>query len=155
MDRLRIYVDTSVLGGCFDPEFVTWSDALIRDFRAKRLIPILSDVTAAEIAAAPQAVRTLHQEMLALGGDALPVTNEVLALVAAYEARRILPKRFAADMTHIALATIAEVDAIVSWNFKHIVRLEKIRLFNAVNVELGYRVLSILSPREVTTYEGH
>ena len=43
----------------------------------------------------------------------------------------------------------------MSWNFKHIVRLEKIRLFNAVNVESGYRVLSIRSPREVTTYEGH
>ena len=75
--------------------------------------------------------------------------------MAAYEARKILPKKFAADLTHIALATIAEVDAIVSWNFKHIVRLEKIRLFNAVNVELGYQALSILSPREVTTYEGH
>ena len=64
--------------------------------------------------------------------------------------RRLTPHR-----THIALATIAEVDAIVSWNFKHLVRLEKIRLFNAVNVELGNRVLSILSPRAVTTYEGH
>jgi hypothetical protein len=63
----------------------------------------------------------------------------------AYEAREILPKRFAADMTHIALGTVAEVDTLVSWNFKHIVRLEKIRLFNALNVELGYRVLSILS----------
>lgn len=155
MARLRIYVDTSVIGGCFDVEFVTWSDALIRDFRAKRLIPVLSDVTAAEIAAAPAAVRVLHQELLGLSGGVLPVTKAVLALVAAYEARRILPKRFAADLTHIALATIAEVDAIVSWNFKHIVRLEKIRLFNAVNIELGYRALSIVSPREVTTYEGH
>jgi hypothetical protein len=58
-------------------------------------------------------------------------------------------------MTHIALATIAEVDALVSWNFRHIVRLDKIRLFNAVNVELGYRALSILSPREVITHEGN
>ena len=64
MARLRIYVDTSVIGGCFDVEFVTWSDALIRDFRAKRLVPVLSDVTAAEIAAAPVAVRVLHQELL-------------------------------------------------------------------------------------------
>ncbi len=155
MDRLRIYVDTSVLGGCFDPEFVTWSEALIRDFRARRLVPVLSDVTAAEVAAAPAAVRLLHREMLALSEGVLPVTNDVVALVAAYQARKILPKRFTADMTHIALATIAQVDAVVSWNFKHIVRLEKIRLFNAVNVELDYRVISILSPREVTTYEGH
>jgi len=57
-------------------------------------------------------------------------------------------------MRHIALATIATADALVSWNFKHIVKLEKIRLFNAVNVESGYRSLNILSPREVTTYEG-
>jgi hypothetical protein len=66
-----------------------------------------------------------------------------------------LPARFTADLTHIALATLAEVDALVSWNFKHIVRLEKIRLFNAANVELGLRTLTILSPREVTTHEGH
>ena len=63
MARLRIYVDTSVIGGCFDVEFVTWSDALMRDFRAKRLVPVLSDVTAVEIAAAPGAVRTLHRDV--------------------------------------------------------------------------------------------
>ena len=63
--------------------------------------------------------------------------------------------KFQADMTHIALATLAEVDALVSWNFKHMVRLEKIRLFNAVNEERGHKAFSILSPREVTTYEGH
>jgi hypothetical protein len=114
----------------------------------------LSDVTSAEIVGAPDAVRMLHQEMLVLSGGALAVTDEVLALVAAYESRNILAATFAADMTHIALATIAGADALTSWNFKHIVRLEKIRLFNAVNVELGYRVLSILSPREVSTYEG-
>ena len=93
--------------------------------------------------------------MLALAGTILPVTPEVLGLVGKYEAKRILGARWRADMQHIALATIAEVDSLVSWNFRHIVRLEKIRLFNAVNVESGYRALSIRSPREVTTYEGH
>ena len=93
--------------------------------------------------------------MLALAEAVLPVTSGVLALVTRYETQKILSPKFRADMQHIALATIAEVDALVSWNFKHIVRLEKIRLFNAVNVESGYQVLSIRSPREVTTYEGH
>ena len=50
------------------------------------------------------------------------------------------------------LATIADVDVLVSWNFKHIVRLDKIRIFNAVNLELGYKQLQIFSPREVTCY---
>lgn len=127
----------------------------MRDFRAGRLVPVLSDVTAAEVASAPVPVQDLHQEMLGLAEAVLPVTSAVLTLVTQYEARNILGARFRPDMQHIALATIAEVDALVSWNFKHIVRLEKIRLFNAVNVESGYRALSIRSPREVTTYEGH
>ena len=154
MEHLRIYIDTSVLGGCFDPEFAAWSNGLMRDFRAGRLVPVLSDVTAAEVAAAPGPVRDLHQEMLALVSTVLPVTLEVLGLVAKYEAGKILGARFRADMQHSALATIAAVDSLVSWNFKHIVRLEKIRLFNTVNVESGYRELSIRSPREVTSYEG-
>ena len=155
MEHLRIYIDTSVLGGCFDPEFAPWSKGLMRDFRAGRLTPVLSDVTAAEVVSAPEAVRDLHQEMLALAGTILPVTPEVLGLVGKYEAKKILGARWRADMRHIALATIAKVDSLVSWNFRHIVRLEKIRLFNAVNVESGYQALSIRSPREVTTYEGH
>jgi len=127
----------------------------MRDFRAGRMVPVLSDVTAAEVESAPEQVRDLHQEILALAGSVLPVTTEVLALVAKYEAKEILAAKFRADMQHIALATIAEVDVLVSWNFKHIVRLEKIGLFNAVNVESGYQALNIRSPREVTTYEGH
>lgn len=127
----------------------------MRDFRASRLVPVLSDVTAAEVESAPEQVRDLHQEILALAGSVLPVTTNVLALVARYEARGILTAKFRADMQHIALATIAEVDALVSWNFKHIVRFEKIRLFNAVNVESEDKPLNIRSPREVTTYEGH
>ena len=127
----------------------------MRDFRAGRMAPVLSDVTAAEVESAPEQVRDLHQEILVLAGSVLPVTTEALALVAKYETKGILAVKFRADMQHIALATIAEVDALVSWNFKHIVRLEKIRLFNAVNVESGYQPLNIRSPREVTTYEGH
>jgi hypothetical protein len=150
----RIYIDTSVLGGCFDREFATWSNALVRDFRAARLIPVLSDVTAAEVQDAPEAVRDIHQELLAMVEGVLAISEQSLSLVAAYEARKILPAKYEADMRHIALATIAEVESLVSWNFKHIVRLEKIRLFNEVNVQLGYKPLSILSPREVTTYEG-
>lgn len=126
----------------------------MRDFRAGRLVPVLSDMTAAEVADAPPPVRELHQEMLLLAGPVLLITPKVTDLVAAYEARRILTSKYRADMRHIALATMANVDALVSWNFRHIVRLEKIRLFNAVNVESGYRALSILSPREVTTHES-
>lgn len=151
MKRQCVYVDTSVLGGCFDPEFALWSNALMHDFRSGRFIPVLSEVTAAEIAGAPEPVRDLHGELIELGADLLPVTSEVLALLRAYEGRGILGERFRNDMLHIALASIADVDVLVSWNFRHIVRLDRIRLFGAVNLESGYRVLSIYSPREVAS----
>lgn len=153
MKRLRVYLDTSVLGGCFDEEFAEWSTRLIDDIRAGRFAPVLSDVTAAEAGDAPAAVQALHDELLVIAGDLLPVTAEALELVGAYQTRGVLSARFRNDMLHIALATIAEVDVLVSWNFRHVVRLDKIRLFNAVNLELGYKPLTIYSPREVITYE--
>ncbi|RCK76735.1 MAG: hypothetical protein OZSIB_3327 [Candidatus Ozemobacter sibiricus] len=70
-----------------------------------------------------------------------------------YSQRGILKPRFHTDMLHIALATLGNVDVLVSWNFKHLVRFDKIRLFNAVNMELGYRTIQIFSPREVTRLE--
>ena len=152
MKRLRVYVDTSVLGGCFDPEFATWSLGLIEDFRRGHFVPVLSEVTAAEVVAAPLRVRELHAELLAEGADLAVVDGEVLSLSSAYEAHGILGPRFRSDMLHIASATVGQADVLVSWNFRHIVRLDKIRLFNAVNIEAGYRELAIYSPREVTVY---
>lgn len=49
MKTPRIYVDTSVIGGCFDPEFQTWSEGLLEDLRVGVYYAVLSDVTAAEI----------------------------------------------------------------------------------------------------------
>lgn len=147
----RIYVDTSVLGGCFDVEFAVWSNGLIEDFRRGVFRPVLSDLTAIEVATAPERVRTLHQEVTALG-ELVSATAEVVDLAGAYEGHGILGPRYRNDMLHIALATVATVDVVVSWNFRHIVRLDKIQLFNGVNIERGYRALSIYSPREVTTY---
>ena len=57
------------------------------------------------------------------------------------------------DALHVALATVARVDVLVSWNFKHIVNLGRIRLFNSVNIEWGYGLVEIRSPKEVLEYE--
>ena len=84
--------------------------------------------------------------------EIIQATDSALELADAYQARKILTPKFYDDGLHIALATIAEADVLVSWNFKHIVHFDKIRLFNAVNLEYGYKPLQIYSPREVTTY---
>jgi hypothetical protein len=152
MKKLTVYIDTSVIGGCFDPEFEEWSVALIEDFKKGRYIAVLSDVIAKEVSPAPAFVQNLHSELLALPAEVVHVDADTLSLVQNYIAHSVLSQRFVNDMLHIALATIADVDVLVSWNFKHIVRLDKIRLFNAVNLEQGYKALNIYSPREVISY---
>lgn len=107
----------------------------------------------AELELAPETVKAKWVEILDLSPELLEVTEEVTALTTSYAERGALPPKFRNDMLHIALATVADVDVLVSWNFKHIVRLDKIRIFNAVNLELGYKQLQIYSPREVTNYE--
>ncbi len=85
--------------------------------------------------------------------EVLRINEDAIGLVDLYLRHKILSEQFRNDMLHIALATIATVDILVSWNFKHIVRYEKIRQFNAVNFERGYHILNIYSLREVSNYE--
>ena len=114
--------------------------------------PVTSDLTALEIENAPELVRKKYAELKNISEN-LVATNESKALADIYHKRNILTPKYYDDMGHIALATLANVDIVVSWNFKHIVHYDKIRMFNGVNLELGYRTLQIFTPREVTNYE--
>ena len=152
MKTQRIYIDTSVIGGCFDPEFTEWSNGLIADFRNGIFQPLLSELIAAEVEEAPESVQGIYAELVSLNAEILYVEESALELADEYQKRGILSPNFYDDGLHIALATVAQADLLVSWNFRHIVHFDKIRLFNAVNIEFGYKPLQIFSPREVTTY---
>jgi len=153
MKVLRVYIDTSVVGGCFDEKFSLWSNRLVADFQSGRYVPVVSAMVATELELAPEAVRAKFDEILQLEPEFLDLTEEAAALARVYFEHGALLLKFQNDLLHIALATVANVDVLVSWNFKHIVRLEKIRIFNAVNLELGYKALQIHSPQEVATNE--
>ena len=149
----RVYTDTSVIGGCFDKEFALWSNGLMEDFRLGRFRPVVSELVSAEIEDAPEYVKTKYAGLLALNPEILEIDEQVFALADIYQERNILTPKFYDDGIHIASASVAEIDVLVSWNFKHIVHFDKIRMFNAINLEFGYKQLQIYSPREVTTYE--
>ena len=148
----RVYVDTSVIGGCHDDEFAPWSNGLMKDFRLGNFRPVVSEVVDAEVRDAPEPIQDIYSELLTLEPEFLNATEEAVQLAETYLERQILTAKFFDDALHIALASVAEVDVLVSWNFKHIVHFDKIRLFTAVNIERGYKPLQIYSPREVTNY---
>ena len=81
--------------------------------------------------------------------ETLALSREAEEVAAAYIADRAIGARMRADALHIALATVARVDVLVSWNFKHIVNLKQIHAYNALNLKRGYPLLEIRTPREV------
>ena len=134
----NVYVDTSVFGGVFDQEFEAPSKAFFNLVTAGRFPLLVSDVTRREITFAPAMVRRHFEEILAFI-RLVPVDQHVLDLRDAYLAAGILTEKWADDAAHVSAATVADADLIVSWNFRHIVHFDKIRLYNAVNALKGHR----------------
>ena len=146
---LRVYVDTSVIGGCLDDEFRVASTELFERSRNGRVRLVISDTTFAELAGAPLEVRALIEQFPRDCMEFIQQDEESEALTEEYIRQNAVSRRMLVDAQHIAVATIAKVDILVSWNFRHIVNLDRIRAFNAVNLRLGYPMLEIRSPLEV------
>jgi predicted nucleic acid-binding protein len=147
--KLHIYVDTSVIGGCEDEEFSAVSRRLWLRFRTGECMLVISDLTVQEIEAAPAHVRRHLEDIPASHQVQVALSTEVEELADAYVAHGVVGPGSLADALHVALATVSGVDVLVSWNFKHIVNLGRIRLFNAVNLEQGYGLIEIRTPKEV------
>ncbi len=146
---MKVYIDTSVIGGCFDKEFQVWSNALFKEFNQGTKIAVISDVTIQELENAPDFVRELLNGTREEYKEIILADERVISLANAYINEDVVSEAFFNDAMHIALATINKVDVLVSWNFKHIVNFNKIRLYNSVNLKLGYSLIDIRTPREV------
>jgi predicted nucleic acid-binding protein len=145
----RIYTDTSVLGGCEDEEFRDASRRLIDAFAIGELTLVLSELTLRELEAAPEAVMQSLARVPEAHIELISVSAEAEELAAAYVRDGAIGENMRADALHIALAAVARVDVLVSWNFRHIVNLKRIHAYNAVNLRRGYPLLEIRTPREV------
>jgi len=66
-----------------------------------------------------------------------------------YIAEKVVGKTSRADCLHIAMATLNNADILISWNFKHIVNVHRIRGYNAINYRQGHKMLEIRTPREI------
>ena len=153
MKRLRVYVDTSVLGGYYDVEFAEETKPLIDAARNGRLILVVSDLTLAELEEAPDEVRAILESIPPENVEVVETGEEAVILQRAYLNAGVVSERYAGDALHIAIATVCKVDVVVSWNYRHIVNFSCIRAFNAVNLREGYQAVEIRAPMEVSGYE--
>lgn len=148
MKKLRVYLDTSVIGGCFDKEFELESNRIIKNVNLGIFEGVISVITVNELIEAPDFVKDLFSDLsenltiLELNDDVVKLSNEYLN-------NKVVSEKYKEDALHIAFATIYNIDVLVSWNFKHIVNLNKIKQFNSINISQGYHILEIRSPKEL------
>lgn len=146
---MTVYTDTSVIGGYFDKEFQEWSVALWDEFLQGTKQIMFSELTAQELEFAREEIRSLINEIPLENRTDITISNEAITLAETYINEGALTNKSYNDALHIALATLNNADVLASWNFKHIVNLDRIRLYNSINLRLGYRMIEIRTPREI------
>jgi len=147
--RQRIYIDTSVIGGCEDEEFSKWSNLFFDELREGLKIAVISDLTRRELERAPENVKNILSSLADTSVENVFLTEEAENLAQRYVDNGAVSAKHIVDAQHIAIASLERVDVLVSWNFKQIVNLDRIHAFNSVNLKLGYPILEIRSPKEV------
>ncbi len=150
--KQRIYIDTSVVGGYFDDEFSADTIPFFDRVKNGEIQIILSDLLEAELLRAPSFVKELLSEIPKENIERIRLTQSAIELADKYIDAKVVGKTSRADCQHIAIATITNADVLVSWNFKHIVNLERIRGYNGINYQNGFKMIEIRTPKEITKY---
>ncbi len=150
----RIYVDTSVIGGCEDDEFREESRRLFELFRRGDATLVISKVTLRELETAPSRVRDIPIQVAEARLETLAESPEAQRLADAYIASGAIGPAHYTDALHVAIASLGRVDVIASWNFRHMVSWNRIQAYNRVNRDLGYPAIDIRTPAEIDHVQG-
>lgn len=150
--KQRIYIDTSVVGGFFDDEFSFDTIPFFDRVKKGEVVVIVSDLLQAELLRAPEFVKNLLKGIPDERIEYVKLSQEAIELADKYIEAKVVGKTSRADCQHIAIATICKADILVSWNFKHIVNLDRIRGYNGINYQMGLHMIEIRTPKEIIKY---
>ena len=150
--KQRIYIDTSIVGGFFDDEFEEDTKIFFKRLENNEIIFVVSDLLDVELIKAPKKVKELLHNYSIKNFERVELTEEAVKLANTYIEEKVVGKTSVEDCRHIALATISKVDVLASWNFKHIVNLQRIKGYNLVNLRLGYQMIEIRSQKDLINY---
>ncbi len=150
----RVYIDTSVVGGQFDKEFSADTIPFFEAVKNGQVIIIVSDLLEAELLRAPLHVRDFLATLPPHQIERIRFSQDAASLADQYILGKVVGQTSRADCQHIAMATLVKADVLVSWNFKHIVNLDKIRGYNGINYQLGHNMIEIRTPKEIINYDN-
>jgi hypothetical protein len=153
MRKPRLYFDTPVFGGVCDIEFQYETELLFEMVKGEEIICVYHDLCELELEKAPEKVKDFFLSLDEKQTEFVEITEEINELAKEYIREKVVGETSIDDCRHIACATINKVDYLISWNFKHIVNVFRIRGYNAVNIKNGHIQLDIRSPREIIRNE--
>jgi len=152
--KRRIYIDASVVGGYFDDEFSEDTIPFFERVKNGELSIIVSDLLNVELLRAPEFVKELLLSIPEKQIEKIRLSPEAIELADKYIEGKVVGKTSRADCQHIAIATLCKADVLVSWNYKHIVNLDRIRGYNGINYKYGFNMIEIRTPKEIKKYEN-
>jgi predicted nucleic acid-binding protein len=153
MKKARLYFDTSVFGGIHDVEFQKETELLFEMVKNDKIICVYSDLCELELENAPEIVKKHFLSLSTEHTEFVEITEEINTLAEQYVKEEVVGNTSIDDCRHIACATINKVDYLISWNFKHIVNVFRIRGYNSINLKNGYAQLEIRSPKDIIENE--
>ena len=151
--KQRFYFDTSVFGGIYDKEFEEETLQLFERVKLGKIICMYSDLTETELLNASEHIRLYFKNLPKENTERVIINKEIIELATKYIDEKVVGKTSFDDCLHIATATLNKADILVSWNFKHIVNVYRIRGYNSINLRMNYLSLEIRSPKEILEYE--
>ena len=155
--KSKIYLETTLFNYYFDTDRDAHADTvrLFKAIAAGKYEAFTSEAVLDELKEAPDEKRVA---MVALveeySIEILLFNEEAETLANAYATEGIIPLKYKTDGIHIAVATINNLDFIVSLNFRHIVNEKTARMTHVVNIRQGYRPVKIVSPMEMMKNEN-
>jgi hypothetical protein len=152
MRPLRVYVETSVFGGMYEPDFLNETKRCFRMVRDGRFRVVVSEQVKSEISPSPDAVKEFFDINLS-SMEYTAISREVRKLAGLYVNNKIFNPKVYSDALHVACATINGCDGLISWNNKHMVNAVKIGHVNMINVINGFTQLIAVSPRGIMRHE--
>lgn len=153
MIKPRLYFDTSIFGGIYDIEFQRETNLLFEMVKSGEIICVYSDLCELELENAPEQVKEHFLNLNETQTEFVEITEEINLLAEQYVKEKVVGETSIDDCRHIVCATINKVDYLVSWNFKHIVNVFRIRGYNSINIKNGYIQIDIRSPKEIIKNE--
>jgi len=148
--KIRVYLDTSVISALFDDRNPERQDLTKRFFDEIESFQVyISEVLLAEIDATKDAQLKGKLRNTAVSFEILSIDEESRRLANEYVKHGAIPAEYSEDALHIAISTLNAIDYLLSWNFRHIVKVKTRRIVNMVNLSLGYPDLKIATPAEL------